>query len=218
MRWSPITKGHPWQNLAESGFAIQRRMLDAYVVGCTEREDVYAQHRQFVHDDQFWGHWAHKRRDAQGHVYYLSPEVILGQATGRAIDPVRLRRALRLRQLTRTVRQYGQIRLHNFGLYVEPGLWGQRVEVWVYDDLLRIEQAEQMVVSYPCVYDPRQRRITEIDASGRQQYVEVPVMQLVFLALALVRTVWRMPRYYRTDTPPSVRAVRQMRLWPEFAD
>lgn len=43
-------------------------------------------------------------------------------------------------------------------------------------------------------------------------------MQLVFLALALVRTVWRMPRYYRTDTPPSVRAVRQMRLWPEFAD
>jgi hypothetical protein len=38
----------------------------------------------------------------------------------------------------------------------------------VYDDLLRIEQAEQMVVSYPCVYDPRQRRITEIDALGRQ--------------------------------------------------
>jgi len=218
MRWSPITKGHPWQNLAESGFAIQRRMLDAYVVGCTERERVYAQHRQFVQDDQFWGHWAHKRRDAQGRVYSLSPEVILGHATGRAIDPLRLRRALRLRQLTRTVRQYGQIRLHNFGLYVEPGLWGQRVEVWVYDDLLRIEQAEQMVVSYPCVYDPRQRRITEIDALGRQQYVEVPVMQLVFLALALVRTVWRMPRYHRTDTPPSVRAVQQMRLWPEFAD
>ena len=218
MRWSPITKGHPWQNLAESGFAIQRRMLDAYVVGCTERERVYAPHRQFVQDDQFWGHWAHKRRDAQGRVYSLSPEVILGQATGRAIDPLRLRRALRLRQLTRTVRQYGQIRLHNFGLYVEPGLWGQRVEVWVYDDLLRIEQAEQMVVSYPCVYDPRQRRITEIDALGRQQYVEVPVMQLVFLALALVRTVWRMPRYHRTDTPPSVRAVEQMRLWPEFAD
>jgi transposase len=34
IRWSPITKGHPWQNLAEGGFAVQRRMLDAYVVGC----------------------------------------------------------------------------------------------------------------------------------------------------------------------------------------
>ena len=35
---------------AESGFAIQRRMLDAYVVGCTEREQVYHQHAQFVRD------------------------------------------------------------------------------------------------------------------------------------------------------------------------
>jgi transposase len=33
IQWAPTTKGHPWQNRAESGFAIQRRMLDAYVVG-----------------------------------------------------------------------------------------------------------------------------------------------------------------------------------------
>ena len=52
----------------------------------------------------------------------------------------------------------------NCGLYVEPGWWGQRVAVWVDDDRLRIEQAEPMVVSYPCVDDPRQRRITESDA------------------------------------------------------
>ena len=139
-------------------------MLDAYVVGCTERAHVYRQHAQFVQEYPFWGHWAHKRQDAQGRVYYLSPEVILGRATGRALDPIRLRRAFRLRQLTRTVRQYGQIRLHNCGLYVEPGWWGQRVAVWVDDDRLRIEQAEPMVVSYPCVDDPRQRRITESDA------------------------------------------------------
>jgi len=218
IQWSPITKGHPWQNLAESGFAIQRRMLDAYVVGCTERAHVYAQHAQFVQDYQFWGHWAHKRQDAQGRVSYLSPEVMLGQATGRIIDPIRLRRALRLRQLTRTVRQYGQIRLHNFGLYVAPGLWGHRVEVLVYDDMVRIEQAEQVVVSYPCVYDPRQRRITELDASGRQQYVEVPVIQLVFFALALVQTVWRMPLYHRMPAPRQARAELQMHLWAEFAD
>jgi hypothetical protein len=71
-----------------------------------------------------------------------------------SLAPMRLRRTLRLRQLTRTVRQYGQIRLHNFGLYVDQGLWGHRVEVWVYDDVVRIEQGEQVVVSYPCVYDP----------------------------------------------------------------
>jgi hypothetical protein len=88
----------------------------------------------------------------------------------------------------------------------------------VYDDMIRIEQAEQVVVSYPCVYDARQRRITEVDASGHQQYVEVPVMQLVCFTLALVRTVWRMPRYHQTYVPPSALAVRQMHLWSEFAD
>jgi transposase InsO family protein len=218
IQWAPTTKGHPWQNRAEGGFAIQRRMLDAYVVGCTEREHVYHRHAQFVRDYQFWGHWAHKRRDAQGRVYYLSPEVMLGQARGRRLDPLHLRRALRLRQLTRTVRQYGQIRLHNFGLYVDHGLWGQTVEVWVYDDVVRIEQGEQAVVSYPCVYDPRRRRITDVDARGRQQYGQRPVMQLVLFTLVLVRTVWRLPRYRRLSEPRRVLLAPQISLWQRFAD
>jgi hypothetical protein len=101
IQWAPISKGHPWQHLAESGFAAQRRMLDAYVVGCAERERVYQQHAQFVADDQFWGHWAHKRSDAQGRIFYVSPEMILGHAHGRAIESARLQRVFRLRQLTR---------------------------------------------------------------------------------------------------------------------
>jgi hypothetical protein len=125
--WS-IARGHPWQNL-EGGFSIQRRMLDAYVAGCTDRELVYRQHAQFVQDYQFWGHWAHKRTDAQGRIYYLSPEVILGNTRGRMVEPTRLRRVFRLRQLTRQVRQQGQIRLHNFGLYIDQGFFGQTVEV-----------------------------------------------------------------------------------------
>jgi hypothetical protein len=40
IRWAPIARGHPWQNLAEGGFSIQRRMLAAYVAGCTDRETV----------------------------------------------------------------------------------------------------------------------------------------------------------------------------------
>jgi transposase len=218
IQWAPTTKGHPWQNRAESGCAIQRRMLDASVVGCTEREQVYQRHAQFVRDDQFWGHWAHKRQDAPGRVYYLSPEVMLGQARGRALDPRRLRRALRLRQLPRTVRQYGQIRLYNFGLYVDQGLWGHTVEVWVYDDVVRMEQGEQVVVSYPCVYDPRQRRITDVAAPGRQQYGDIPTMQWMLFTLALVRTVWRMPRYRRIAEPRRVLLAPQISLWQRFAD
>src|ERR671924_1762516 len=115
VRTSLVRSAANYWNFAEGGFAIQRRMLDAYVMRCTDRETVYRQHAQFVQDYQFWGHWAHKRQDAQGRIYYLSPEVRLGQARGRVLDPMRLRRALRLRQVTRTVRQHGHIRLYNFG-------------------------------------------------------------------------------------------------------
>jgi hypothetical protein len=92
------------------------------------------------------------------------------------------------------------------------------VEVWVYDDVVRIEQGEQIVVSYPCVYAPRQRRITDIDPRGRQQYCNVPIMQLVLFTLALVRTVWRMPRYRRIAAPRRVLLAPQISLWQCFAD
>jgi hypothetical protein len=163
-------------------------------VGEVCRELVYRQHAQFVQDYQFWGHWVHKRTDAQGRIYHLSPEVILGNARGRVVEPSRLRRVFRLRQLTRQVRQQGQIRLHNFGLYVDHGLSGQTVEVLIYDEAMRIEQAEHLLVAYPCVYNTRQRRITAVDGTGRQQY-HPPMLQLMLWTLKLARTVWHMPRY-----------------------
>jgi hypothetical protein len=218
IQWTPITKGHPWQNLAESGVAVQRRMLDAYVGGCTERTMVYRQHAQFVHDYQFWGHWAHKRRDTQGRVYYLAPEVVLGRTQGRAVDPGRLRRIFRLRQVTRTVRRYGQIRLHNLGLYSDQGRWGQTVEVLIYDEVLRVEQADQLLVVYPCVYDTRQRRVTAVDAHGRQQYHYVQAMQLLLWAFELIRSVWRMPRYHRMSRRQRAHSARQMGLFEHFAE
>jgi hypothetical protein len=88
----------------------------------------------------------------------------------------------------------------------------------VYDDVVRIEQGAQVVVSYPCVYDPRQRRITDVEARGRQQYCHVPSMQLVLLTLALVRTVWRMPRYRRMAAPRRELLAQQITLWQRFAD
>jgi hypothetical protein len=209
----PDCTGHPWQNLAEGGFSIQRRMLDAYVAGCTDRETVYRQNAQFAQDYQFWGQWAHKRRDTHGRIYYLSPEVILGNARGAAVEPARLRRVFRLRQLTRQVRQQGRIRLHNFGIYVDQSLWGQTFEVLIYDEAMRIEQAEHLLVSYPCVYDIRQRRITAVDGTGRQQYRQVQMIQLMLWALELARTVWRMPRYRRASWPPRAHPAPQMGLF-----
>jgi transposase InsO family protein len=218
IRWTPITKGHPWQNLAEGGFSIQRRMLDAYLTGCTQGETVYRQHGQFVHDYQFWGHWAHKCTDAQGRIYYVSPEVILGNARGRGVEPARLRRVFRLRHVTRTVRRHGHIRLYNFGIYVDQELWGHTVEVLIYDDMLRIERAEHVLVTYPCGYDTQQRRITAIDGTQRHQYHQGQVIQWVLFALEIAYTVWRMPFYRRAQGPRQALQARQMRLSGHFTD
>ena len=216
IQWSPITKRHPWQNLAEGGFSIQRRMLDAYVVGCTDPEVVYRQHEKFVQDYQFWGHWAHKRKDEQGRIFYLSPEVILANAKGRQIEPTHLKRVFRLRHLTRKVRKYGQIRLHNFGLYVDRFLRGQTVDVLIYDDGLRIEQDDHLIVSYPCTYNTRRRRITSVDEAGRQYYRRFRVIQLVLFALKIVRWVWRMPRYQQPKWGRKAVGASQMDLFDHF--
>ncbi len=97
-------------------------------------------------------------------------------------------------------------------------MWGHTIEVVLYGDMVRIEQAAQQVVSYPCVYDTRQRRITEVDASGRQQYLQVPVIQLGLFTLALARTVWCMPRYRRTHKSRPGLSASQMSLLPPSAD
>jgi hypothetical protein len=76
-----------------------------------------------------------------------------------------------------------------------------------------MEQGEHVVVSSPCLSAPRQRRISDVQAHGRQQYCQIPVMQLVLWTLALAHTVWRLPRYRRIAAPRSVLLTQQITLW-----
>jgi len=76
----------------------------------------------------------------------------------------------------------------------------------IYDDAVPIEQKDKLIVSYPCVYDPRQRRITSVDEKGRQQYRRFQILQLKLFTLGMVRWVWNMPRYRRS------RGLRRLQL------
>jgi hypothetical protein len=87
----------------------------------------------------------------------------------------------------------------------------------IYDDVVRLEQANDLLGSYPCTYDPRQRRITAVDAQGRQQYHQVPVVQFMFWTSGLVRAVWQMPRYGRHSQARRGMATRPMGLFDSFA-
>ncbi len=115
------------------------------------------------------------------------------------------------------MRQQGQIRLHNFGLYVDRVLWGQPVAVLIDDEALRIEHAEHLLVSYPCIYDTTRRRITTVAEHGRQPYHSFPMIQLMLWALEIVHTVWRMPPYRRTSRSRQGYQTRQLTLFDGFA-
>jgi hypothetical protein len=78
---------------------------------------------------------------------------------------------------------------------VDRVLWGQTVAVLIYDAALRIEHAEHLLVSYPCIYDTTRRRITAVAEHGRQPYHSFPMIQLMRWALEIMHTVWRMPPY-----------------------
>jgi hypothetical protein len=92
------------------------------------------------------------------------------------------------------------------------------IEVLIDDDRLRRERAEDVLVTYPCGYDTRKRRITGLDDAQRHQYHQVQVIQWMLCAWEIARTVWRMPFYRRAQGQRRALQARQMRLPSHFTN
>jgi hypothetical protein len=60
------------------------------------------------------------------------------------------------------------------GIHVDASLWAQPLDVLISDEVLRIEQAEHLLVSYPCVYDTRVRWITAVNESRADSNIAIP--------------------------------------------
>jgi hypothetical protein len=92
------------------------------------------------------------------------------------------------------------------------------VEVLIYDDALRIEREDQLIVSYPWVYDARQRRITSVDEKGRQQYRRFRILPLKLFTLGMVRWVWNLPHARPSRGLRSGFQRLQLNLFERFQD
>jgi hypothetical protein len=84
--------------------------------------------------------------------------------------------------------------------------------------VLRIEHADHLLASYPCVYDTARRQITAVAEHERQQYRSFQVVQLMLWALDIVQTVWRMPPYRKAQRPRRGLRTRQLTLFDGFAE
>ncbi len=62
----------------------------------------------------------------------------------------------------RITNQHGCVRLHNFYFYVEEGLPKSQVYLWVYQDRLRVEHNNVLLIEYECLYDEKNRKVQEL--------------------------------------------------------
>jgi transposase/transposase InsO family protein len=160
--WHNIEKGKPWQNLMESLFSIECRLLDSYVKASDDLKYIQRQHGRFIDEYNISGHWHHKAYTEDGRIYYKSPQNILGQAKGRVFTSQDLSKTFAFKHHQRIVSRKGQIRILSYILYVDEGLADETVDVYIYPECLQIERDKQVIVEYGCHYDIQTKQLKTV--------------------------------------------------------
>jgi transposase InsO family protein len=186
--WHRIEKGKPWRNLMESHFSIEYRLLDSYVKACVDLKGIQQQHGRFIEEYNHSGHWHHKSYTEDGRIYYKSPQTIIGATKGRTLTSQELGRAFAFKHHRRVVSGKGQIQVLGYILYVDEGLVGESVDVYIYPECLQIEYGKQIVVEYGCYYDVPTKQLKSV---GPQMVFWRPSMsrQLFMFSCELYRIV-----------------------------
>jgi len=186
--WHNIEKGKPWQNLMESHFSIEYRLLDSYIKVCTELKDIQQRHGRFIEEYNHSGHWHHKAHTEDGRIYYKSPQTILGSAKGDIFTSQELSRTFAFKHYQRIVSRKGQIRILGYILYVDEGLADETVDVYIYPECLQIEHDRQVVVEYGCNYDVQMKKLRSVK-SGMAFWRPSMSRQLFMFSSELYRIV-----------------------------
>jgi putative transposase len=160
--WHNIEKGKPWQNLMESHFSIEHRLLDSYIRACNELKDIQFQHGLFIGEYNHSGHWHHKSLTEDGRIYYKTPYNIMGTSKGEECTPGELSKTFAFKHHQRIVSHKGQIKVLGYILYVDEGLVGESVDVYLYPECFQIEYNKQIVVEYECHYDIQTKQLKTV--------------------------------------------------------
>jgi transposase InsO family protein len=161
IRYAPYPKGHPWQNLVESQFGIQKRLGEYAWARCgtiAAAEDI---HRDLICDHNRLPHFAHQKRNDNK----KAPLEVLATARGREVDAATLHRAFDQKAWRRRTDRQGFVRVGRWRVYVESGLPQTPVEVTYWDGTLRAEYQTHVLSEHRCEWDDehhRPQRISEL--------------------------------------------------------
>ena len=194
-----IDPGQAWQSYIETHFNVQRRMADWDFSQAQTWSELKDAHKKWMTDYSYQDHWAHlKRADRR-----RSPADVLGWATGRRVEADELRRIFAVRS-QRRVDQQGYVRFRNWRIYSERGLGGRPAVVWLYEDHLTLEFADETLSEYTVAYQRDRHHLRSIDNSRLYETRFVPP-QLPLLELD--REGWRLvielPQHRRQQRLPS---------------
>ncbi len=151
---APYPKGHPWQNLIESQFGIQKRLGEYAWARCGTIAAAEEIHRDLIRDHNRLPHFAHQRRNDNKR----APLEVLGVARGREVDAATLHRAFDQKVWHRRTDRQGFVRVGRWRVYVESGLPQTSVELTYWDGTLRAEYRTHVLSEHRCEWDEEHHR------------------------------------------------------------
>jgi transposase len=153
-----IQRRQPWQSYIETNFNVQRRMADYYFERAETWEELLERHAAWVHDFNSQKHWAHlKRQDGR-----RSPAEVLNWVKGRIFSDEALARCFAPILSTRRVDRQGYVRFRNWRLYGERGLADRPASVWVTEEEVTIQFADEPLTKYGATYQRDHRHFRQV--------------------------------------------------------
>jgi hypothetical protein len=87
---------------------------------------------------------------------------VKGETKDKTFTPQELSRIFAFKHYRRKVNRRGQIRVSGYILYVDEGLVGESVDVYVYFESLQIEYDKQVLLEYECHYDTSRKQLKSV--------------------------------------------------------
>jgi putative transposase len=158
IRKEQILLRQPWQSYIETCFNVQRRMADYHFAKATTWDELLQRHAAWVHDYNSQEHGAHlKRQDGR-----RSPAEVLDWVKGRRFSDEDLARSFAPILSTRRVDQTGYVRFRNWRLYGERGLAERSASIWVTEEEVTIQFAEEPLAKYSVTHQRDYRHFRQV--------------------------------------------------------
>ena len=150
-----IDKRQAWQSYIELNFHAQRRLADWHFERAQTWEDLLAAHEKWLLDFNYQHHFAHEQREDGCH----SPAAVLGWVKGMQPEPDLIYRAFSAVGEMRTITRAGYVRIRSYLLYGERNLAGERAQVNLFQDVLKLEYQEQPLSRYSVEWQPDEKHL-----------------------------------------------------------